>query len=90
MSHYRIIDSLIDNDTKFNNLPNAAQHVWFRIYTNQFNTAIGAYRTEKAGLAERYKYKMNVFNRHFQALITHQLIRYDDNAGLIWFPNFMR
>jgi hypothetical protein len=90
MSHYRIIDSKIENDEKFNELPHLTQFVWFRLFNYRHNTKLGAYEGGRAGLAEHINMMLKQFNRHFTLLITQNFIRYDEKRKLVWFPKYLK
>jgi hypothetical protein len=87
-SHYRIINSELDSDAKFNSLPHLAQLIWYRTFNHTLNTSIGAFRAERAGLAEHFKIKMREFTKHFNLLIENNFLKFDFDANLLWFPNF--
>jgi hypothetical protein len=106
LAHYRKIDSRIWNDEKFTGLSERAQLCFFFSLTHPNTTMLGTLRGTITGLASELfaKHKkssagvlegfgealLEAYTEGFRELIGKGLVRYDDRACLLWFPNFLK
>lgn len=90
MARYRKIDPRIWNDEKFRMLSHEAQRIFFFVLTHPSMTALGAFRISKSGMAEEVGLDAKGFAIPFGELLSKGLLKYDDNAFLIFAPNFLK
>lgn len=90
MAHYRKIDSRIQNDKKFCSLSDDGQLVFLLILTHPHLTALGAMRASLPGLAAEKKWSEKRYRRAFSEAERLGMVRYDDQACMIWLPNFLK
>jgi hypothetical protein len=90
MSHYRKIDTRINNDAKFRSLKPLEQWLWYRLITHDHLTSLGAMRNTPGGLAEDLEMPKKQFARLFRSLIETHFVCYDEKTHLMWFRNFLK
>jgi hypothetical protein len=90
MSHYRKIDTRINNDAKFRSLKPMEQWLWYRLMTHDHMTAIGGIRITIGGLAEELGIRRQDCERYFLELARKNLISHDEKNNIVVFKNFIR
>jgi hypothetical protein len=90
MARYRKIDPRIWNDARFWVLSDAAKLIFLLLLTHPHMTALGAMRVTLAGLAAELGWLERRFRRAFGEIIRLGMVRHDEQAALIWLPNFLK
>jgi hypothetical protein len=90
MARYRKIDTRIWNDARFWVLSDAAKLIFLLLLTHPHMTALGAMRATLAGLAAELGWLERCFRRAFGEIIRLGMVRHDEQAALIWLPNFLK
>lgn len=90
MSKYRKIDTKIWNDAKFRALSDDGQMIFLLFLTHPSMTAIGALPATVPGMAHTKKWSVERFRKGFAELLSNGMAKADEDAGLIYLPNFLK
>lgn len=90
MGRYRKIYTRIWNDKKFNELSDSGKLAFFLLLTHPHLMPIGAMRATLAGLASELRWPFHRFKKAFFEIISKNMLRYDEAAFLLWWPNFIK
>jgi hypothetical protein len=91
MGRYRKVDVRIWDDPKFRRLDSAPKLAFICLLTHPQMTSIGAMRaTTAASLAEDLNWTPGEAAAALSTLSDLGMVRHDDNARLVWLPNFLR
>lgn len=90
MTEYRRVYTRIWNDKKFLALTDDAQLIFFFLMTHPTQTALGAFRGTRAGLAEEKRWPLDRFMAAFDALRGAGMVEFDDAAHLVWVVNALK
>lgn len=86
---YRRINDKIWNDAKFRSLSKDAKLLFFFLQTHPSMTPVGALRANSPGLAAELRWDINDYQPAFGQLTQSGIVRVDEDAGLIFLPNFL-
>lgn len=90
MAKYRKVSPVIWNDAKFRTLSDDAKLIFFMLLTHPQTGSIGTLRAYPEGLARELKWSLERFAKGFGEGLEKGMIRVDEEAGLIWLPNFIK
>ena len=90
MSHYRKIDTRILLDQKFNQLSSDARLAFIHLLIHPNLTSLGAMHASFAGIACELDWTVERLRDAIESVHQKGMIRYDEQARLIWFPNFLK
>lgn len=87
---YRKISPYIWNDRKFKALSERAQFLVLFMLTHPSMTPLGAIRANAPGLAYERGWSLEDFLKAFEEACGQDMVKYDDEGPLYWFPNFLK
>ena len=90
MARYRKVDPRIWNDAKFRALDDQGKLAFFFLLTHPHMTAIGAMRASVPGLAAEIGWSTEAFAEAFRDVLSKGMAEHDEEASLMWLPNFLR
>src|SRR5262245_45064461 len=90
MARYRKIDTRTWNDSKFNHLSDDGKLEFFLLLTHPHLLPIGAMRGTILGLASEIHWPVERFQNGFYEMLNNNMVKYDEQAALIWLPNFVK
>ena len=90
MGRYRKIDPRVWNDEKVRELSDDAKLVFLFGLTHPYLTQLGAMRATLSGLAEELKWPIERLRKAFGEAFAKGIVKGDDKAPFIWFPNFLK
>ncbi|ESY79599.1 hypothetical protein X739_21205 [Mesorhizobium sp. LNHC220B00] len=90
MSWYRKVDIRVWNDMKFRRLSDDGKLVFLYLLTHQSMTQLGAMPGTAPGLAPTLKWSTERFHKGLAELSANSMVEYDDEAGIVCLPNFLR
>lgn len=92
MARYRKIDTRIWNDAKFREMSERGQLAFLFALTHPNMTMLGAMRATIPGLAAEYGHNIpeKSFRKAFHEGLSKGMVKHDEMASLLWFPNFLK
>jgi hypothetical protein len=90
VARYRKVDVRIWNDAKFVALSERGKLVFLFLMTHPNMTMVGGMRATVPGLAGELHMTAEAFEQAFQEAFAKGMVKADQNACLIWLPNFLK
>lgn len=90
MARYRKIDVRIWNDKKFRSLNDQAKLAFLCILTHPDTNQLGFIRTRSVSLSFELGWQIDAMSNAIQILNEMGMVMVDENAGLMFIPNFLK
>jgi len=87
---YRKLDVGVWNDEKFRVLSRDAKLIFLFLLSSPGQTMLGAMRATIPGLAAELQMTEREFRAAFEQLSTRGMVKFNEEAGLLWLPHWLR
>ena len=87
---FRKVDVRVWNDEKFMSLSRDGKLVFLFLLTHPSQTMLGAMRASLPGLASELGMAFKEFSAALLEIVEHDMVRFDEKASFVWFPNWLR